>query len=63
MTEEFTSGVVGEMTERVRGKAIQAVEVDDTGMNERIVFRFTDGSSLSLEYDWIYEWEYKERAA
>ena len=42
----------------LRGKTIQSCHIDDNQMNNIIIFDFTDGSSFSLEYDWLYEWKF-----
>ena|GEM_PF-4182245 len=45
-----------ELTETISGKTVDKCEVN----HHRLTFRFTDGSVLHIEYDWIYEWELQD---
>jgi hypothetical protein len=48
-----------EITEVVKGKIVESVETpDDTKeQNDVLDIKFSDGSVLRLQYDWIYDWE------
>lgn len=45
-----------ELTEALNGKTVDKCEVN----HYRLDFKFTDGSVLCIEYDWIYEWELQD---
>lgn len=55
ITREFHRDEMAELTRLVKGKAIEAISTDE-GQNDFLVFTFTDGTKLLIEYDWIYEW-------
>lgn len=57
-TDFIRSTSPGEISEHISGKTIASV-VDDDGMDDWLVFKFTDGTSLHIRYDWIYEWYLK----
>lgn len=44
------------ITSAVAGKAVKDVIIDNEGMDDYLVFNFTDGTSLRIRYDYIYEW-------
>ena len=41
----------------MKGKTVASVDIDDAGMEEFLLFHFTDGSVLRIRYDYLYEWE------
>ncbi len=45
-----------EITEAIKGKTVVKCEVSHWSL----IFRFSDGTSLCIEYDWIYEWELED---
>lgn len=45
------------MTTALEGKTLTRCYVDDSGMNNNLIFEFTDGTKLFIEYDWLYNWE------
>lgn len=54
---DYNSNSIDELSTAIQDKSIKGVSVDDSGMDSVLVFHFTDGSSLRIRYDWIYEWE------
>ena len=54
---EFSPYNLDELKESITGKTISGVTIDDRASNNRLIFNFSDGSNLMIEYDWIYEWE------
>ena len=59
MPIDFNPNDISELNRLIIGKRIASIQSDRDGMNDRLVFQFTDGSSFELEYDYIYEFEYK----
>jgi hypothetical protein len=55
--KDFNPEAIPEISSLVSGKMIVSVQIEDTGWQEFLVFNFTDGSKLSLRYDYIYEFE------
>lgn len=51
----YTSGQ--EITKLIQGKTIVAVETEEPDSDYYLLFRFTDGTTLCIRYDYIYEWE------
>lgn len=46
-----------EITAAIQGKTILRCEAPDRHGDDFLVFHFTDGTSLHIRYDYIYEWE------
>ena len=44
--------------EKIRGKTIRSFVTHDDHGEDWFSIIFTDGSILSVRYDWVYEWEY-----
>ena len=44
------------ITSAVAGKTVKDVVIDNERMDDYLVFNFTDGTSLRIRYDYIYEW-------
>jgi len=44
------------ITSAVAGKIVKDIIVDNERMDDYLVFNFTDGTSLRIRYDYIYEW-------
>ena len=59
MAIDFNPNDVTEMNDLVSGKTIASILSDREGMNDRLIFVFTDGSSMEIEYDYIYEYGVK----
>ncbi len=57
MEKEFEPYDLEEFESSAIGKTITDISVDDSGLNNKLVFNFTDGTSLRIEYDWLYTWE------
>ena len=53
---EFGQDEIGALSNLVKGRIIQSIELC-YGMNDKIVFHFTSGSSLEVEYDYLYGWK------
>lgn len=54
---DFNPNLSGEeITKAIQGKTIAAVETEDPRSDYYLLFRFTDGTTLRIRYDWIYEW-------
>ena len=56
---EFNPNDVSELSKAVSGKTIVSVESDRSGMDDYLIFHFTDGTSLYIRYDYIYEYAVK----
>jgi len=56
---DFNLDKISGISDAISGKTIEleGVTVDDSGMNNMLVIKFTDGTGLLVEYDWIYGWE------
>jgi hypothetical protein len=57
MIVDFTYTTAVEMDEAIKGKTIKHMEIID-GRQEFLIFHFTDGSSIKIRYDYIYNWEF-----
>jgi len=57
MATDFNPNDITELSELIRGKTISSVSSDREGMNDRLIFNFTDGSMLELEYEYIYQFD------
>jgi hypothetical protein len=44
------------ITQAVQGKTICEVRIDDASKSD-IIFGFSDGTELILEYSWLYSWK------
>ena len=58
---DFNPNDIAELARLISGKTIAGVLSDRDGMNDRLIFVFTDGTMLELEYDYIYEYEMRPR--
>lgn len=56
MQQDFNPNDVSALSEAVYGKTIARVSTE-SGMDEYLIVTFTDGSTLRILYDYIYEWE------
>ena len=56
---DFNPNDITELNDLVSGKTIASVSSDRAGMNDHLIFEFTDGSVLEIEYDYIYEYDLK----
>ena len=56
MRDWETLSVADEITKSISGKVVVRCEVNYSDL----IFRFTDGSALRIEYDWIYGWELRD---
>ena len=54
---EYGHRTIEEMSRLIKGKMIVRCVIDNEGMDNKLVFYFSDGTSLRIVYDWIYEWE------
>jgi len=54
---DFMSDNLNDLNARLKGKTISMISLDDTGINNKLIFNFSDGQNLFIEYDWIYEYE------
>lgn len=59
MEKEFTYESGTEITKAISGKIISCVKVTDSDIDDYLIIKFKDGSSLHIRYDWIYDWELK----
>lgn len=58
-TYDFTHSSVGEeITAVIKGKTITRFEDKSIQGDDFLVFHFDDNSTLSIRYDWIYEWQF-----
>ena len=62
MLTDFNPNDVTELDALITGKTVASVLSNRDGMNDRLVFVFTDGSTLELEYDYIYGYEIRPTA-
>jgi hypothetical protein len=53
---DFSYSSGPEIEDAIKGKTVDGFEVPDEGMDDWLVFKFTDGTELWIRYDWIYEW-------
>jgi hypothetical protein len=58
MPIDFNQNDISKLNGFISGKTIVSILSDRDGMNDRLVFQFTDGSYFELEYDYIYSYEY-----
>ena len=49
-----------EITSVIEGKTVIKFENDSEGMDDFIIFYFSDNSTLRIRYDWLYEWQFLE---
>jgi hypothetical protein len=59
MSTEFDWNSGEEITKVIAGKTV--AEVITSNENRDLVFVFTDSTKLRIEYDWIYQWELREK--
>lgn len=59
MPIDFNPNDISKLNELISGKTISSILSDREGMNDRLIFNFTDGSYFEIEYDYIYTFEYK----
>ena len=59
MEKEFTYESGEELTKAVSGNVVDCIKITDSGINDYLIIKFKDGSSLHFSYDWIYDWELK----
>ena len=57
MLTDFNPNDVTELDALITGKTVASVLSNREAMNDRLIFVFTDGSMLELEYDYIYGYE------
>lgn len=57
----FNFAAVNDLEKLIKDKTIQRVFIADSGMDMALVFTFTDGNQLSIRYDWIYDYEFRQR--
>jgi len=53
---EFDEGIGNKITELLKGKTIKRV-LDYSKLDSHLVFLFTDGTTLDIQYDLIYDWK------
>ena len=56
MAQDFNPNDVSALSEATHGKTITGVTIQ-SGMDEHLIISFSDGSTLRIVYDYIYEWE------
>jgi hypothetical protein len=54
---EFTSDSLWVMAAQIKGKTIKTMGMEESRMDNFLVFKFTDGSILRLRFDYLYDWE------
>ena len=57
MPIDFNPNNVTELNDLISGKTIASILTDRDGINDRLIFVFTDGSMLELEYEYIYQFD------
>ena len=54
--KDFTPESAAEIAEAIRGKTVIECETS-YGMDDLLIFYFSDATVLRFRFDWIYEWE------
>jgi hypothetical protein len=52
---EFSETDTKELSKLISGRIIQSVKIE-YGYKDFLVFTFTTGSTLKIDYDWLYGW-------
>ena len=59
--DEFYKDSMNKLSDLIKNKTIESVNIDDNSSFVFFIIKFTDGSKLKLEYDWIYEWMFLDK--
>jgi len=59
--DDFQHSSDDDISKHIAGKVIEKV-IDSEEMNNLLIFHFTDGTSFSIEYDWIYSWRFNKQS-
>ena len=57
LKQEFIEKEGDQIAHFLNGKTIESFEIDDNGMYDYLIFKFTDGSVFRIHYDYIYSYE------
>lgn len=60
MKEFYPEKSGAKITEAIHGKTVERVDVDSVRMDDFLLFRFTDGTTLRIQYDYLYAWGLEE---
>lgn len=55
-TIDFNENDVTPLSEAIAGKTVKSVR-SDQGREDYLIFDFTDGTSLRIRYDYIYDYK------
>lgn len=55
--EELNFTTVHSMSKKINGRTIKSVDFESESIDNFLVFEFTDGTSLWINYDYLYDYE------
>jgi len=57
--KEFIYDSSSEIEAEIKGKIIGGIIMQDIGIDNWLILKFTDRTELHIRYDWLYEWGIK----
>lgn len=55
--KEFSRTAIKKVGATLAGKILKSIRVDDDHANDILIFGFTDGSELKIQYEWAYSYD------